>query len=81
MAVVAAIMSTIATTPPTTPPMMATVLPELDGIAMDILFPGPTAAVKHNRENSPVSISYNNIIGKIIDETKYISRGRLRQHG
>ena len=42
-------MSTTATTPPTTPPMMATVLSELDGVAMDILFPGRTGAVK-NRE-------------------------------
>ena len=44
MAVVAAMMSTITTA--TTPPMMATVLSELDGVAMDILFPGRTGAVK-----------------------------------
>ena len=47
MAVVAAMMSTITTA--TTPPMMATVLSELDGVAMDIRFPGRTGTVK-NRE-------------------------------
>ena len=49
MAMVAAIMSTTAITPPTTPPMIPTVLSELDGVAMDIRFPGRTGAVKIER--------------------------------
>ena len=49
MAMVAAMMSTTAITPPTTPPMMATVLSELDGVAMDIRFPGRTGAAKIER--------------------------------